>query len=50
MRAALERRARELEWQIRCKPTEYRDAQGLRYLKYANQIAPGARLIRQKVD
>ena len=44
MRAALERRARELEWQIRCKPTEYRDAQGLRYLKYAEPNCAGRSL------
>ena len=51
MRAALERRARELEWQIRCKPTEYRDAQGLRYLKYAEPDCAGRSLnYRQKVD
>ena len=44
MRDALERRARELEWQIRCKPTEYRDAQGLRYLKYAEPDCAGRSL------
>ena len=44
LRAALERRARELDWQIRCKPTEYRDAQGLRYLKYAEPDCAGRSL------
>jgi hypothetical protein len=44
LRAALERRARELDWQIRCKPTEYRDAQGLRYLKYGEPDCAGRSL------
>ena len=44
LRAAQGRRARELDWQIRCKPTEYRDAQGLRYLKYAEPDCAGRSL------